>query len=94
MRTIGSERFDFLGVYILPPSERAVNSTAAPETTHALVVMHLHLKVERQAQEHRVSASNPIATAILIVGKRNEVKSGVGAHELSLAACVPGPVSY
>jgi len=79
MRTLGSRRFGILGAYILP------RLGAAQARSEALVVLHLQMKPESSGPTHKP----PIATALLLIGKKDVVsKSGAG-HELALAACVP-----
>ena len=82
MRTLGSRRFGILGAYILP------TLSATQARSEALVVLHLRMKPESSGPTQKLPIM-PIATALLIIGKKDVVsKSGAG-HELALAACVP-----
>jgi hypothetical protein len=79
MRTLGTRRFGILGAYLLP------RLGAAQARRESLVVLHLQMKPELSGP----TPKSLVATALLLIGKKDVVsKSGAG-HELALAACVP-----
>jgi hypothetical protein len=79
MRTPGSRRFAILGAYILP------TKGVVQARNEALVVLHLQIKSESSAADQK----NPVATALLLIGKKDVVSETGAGHELALAACVP-----
>jgi hypothetical protein len=79
MRTLGSRQFGILGTYILP------NIRAAQTGSAALAVLHLQMNPESSAANQK----HPVATALLIIGKKDAVSKSGSGHELALAACVP-----
>ena len=82
MRTLGSRRFGILGAYILP------SLGVAKARSESLVVLHLQMKPESSGPTHKLPKL-PIATALLLIGKKDAVSKTGAGHELALAACVP-----
>jgi hypothetical protein len=79
MRTLPSRRFEILGAYILPT--RGV----AQARSETLVILHLQMKPESSGPAQKL----PMATALLLIGKKDAVSESGAGHELALAACVP-----